>query len=165
MPAKFVRLNQNIPLIFLTAKSMKEDKIQGFKIGCDDYITKPFSIEELLLRIQAVLKRSLNTTNTDINDEYKIGKYIFDTKQQVLSLDSEVTKLTSKENDLLILLCQNINKTLTRETALKNIWGDDNYFNSRSMDVFISRLRKYLKNDPTVSIISIHGKGFRLVVS
>lgn len=152
-----------IPIIFLTAKSLKEDKIEGFKIGGDDYITKPFSVEELLLRIQAVLKRSLGAT--DDRSEFVIGSYLFDYHRQTLTRQKKSRRLTPRENELLHLLCLNINQTLMRDTALKRIWGDDNYFTGRSMDVFISKLRKYLKDDSMVEIMSVHGQGFRLLVN
>lgn len=157
--------NAEIPIMFLTAKSLKEDKIRGFKIGCDDYLTKPFSIEELLLRILAILKRTRNGSGEkSLPIPFPLGKYIFDYRRQLLALKSKQYKLTSKEADLLRLLCLSLNQTLPRETALKQIWGEESYFNSRSMDVFVSRLRKYLKEDPRVEILSVHGAGFRLVV-
>lgn len=154
-----------IPIMFLTARSLKEDKIKGFKIGCDDYLTKPFSIEELLLRIQAILKRTHNgSSEKSLPTPFTLGKYAFDYRRQLLVLKSKQYKLTFKEAELLRLLCLNLNQTLQREVALKQIWGEESYFNSRSMDVFISRLRKYLKDDPRVEILSVHGAGFRLVV-
>ena len=154
-----------VPIMFLTARSLKEDKIKGFKIGCDDYLTKPFSIEELLLRIQAILKRTHNgAAEKSLPTPFQLGKYVFDYRRQLLVLKSKQYKLTSKEAELLRLLCLNLNQTLQRETALTRIWGEESYFNSRSMDVFISRLRKYLKDDPRVEILSVHGAGFRLVV-
>ena len=157
--------DQSTPIIFLTAKSLKEDRIEGFKIGCDDYITKPFSVEELMLRLQAVLRRSMQPEEKQqLQTQFRIGTYSFDYERQVLTLRSGEQKLTGKESDLLRLLCLNLNRTLEREIALKSIWGDDSYFNSRSMDVFISKLRKYLKDDPNVEIMSVHGKGFKLVV-
>jgi DNA-binding response OmpR family regulator len=153
------------PLIFLTAKSLKEDKIEGFKIGCDDYLTKPFSIEELLLRIQAILKRAGGKSRDDSTvSQFEIGSYHFDSTRQLLRFKDEQYKLTPKESDLLRLLCLHMNETLERDVALKKIWGDDNYFSGRSMDVFVSRLRKYFKDDPRVEIMGIHGKGFRLIV-
>jgi DNA-binding response OmpR family regulator len=158
--------DQDIPIIFLTAKSLKEDKIEGFKIGCDDYLTKPFSMEELLLRIQAVLKRSRATASADdLPAKFKIGCYIFDYNTQLLKNKDCEYKLTPRESDLLRLLCLHMNQTLERNQALKKIWGDESYFSGRSMDVFISRLRKYLKDDPRIEIMGIHGKGFRLIVN
>ncbi len=157
--------DQTTPIIFLTAKSLKEDKIEGFKIGCDDYITKPFSMEELLLRIQAVLKRSVAPTDsTSIPSRFTIGKYEFDYDKQTLQINSKPLKLTTKEADLLRLLCINMNRTLERDVALKIVWQDDSYFTGRSMDVFVSRLRKYFQDDSRVEIINVHGKGFKLVV-
>ncbi len=158
--------NQEIPIIFLTAKSLREDKIEGFKIGCDDYLTKPFSMEELLLRIKAVLRRSVGDAGRDDTPViYEIGKYTFDYKRQILESRSKKHRLTSKESELLRLLCLHMNRTLEREIALREIWGTTNYFSGRSMDVYISKLRKYLKDDRKVEIVSIHGKGFRLLVS
>jgi len=151
------------PIIFLTARSLKEDRIKGFQIGCDDYITKPFSIEELLLRIEAILKRT-GKKKIETVDQFQIGKYAFDVKRQTLTLKKESKKLTTREADLLLLLCQNMNQIVSRETALREIWNDDSYFAGRSMDVFVSKLRKYLIDDPSVEIVSLHGKGFRLVV-
>jgi DNA-binding response OmpR family regulator len=159
-------INQAIPIIFLTAKSMPEDKIEGFKSGGDDYLTKPFNMEELLLRIGAILKRTTSLKSSDETEEtiFEIGKYTFDsTKQQLTLPNTEPKKLTSKESDLLRLLCINANKMLDRNQALKTIWNDDSYFNARSMDVYITKLRKYLKDDPNVEILNIHGKGFKLI--
>ncbi|MCP4633149.1 MAG: response regulator transcription factor [candidate division Zixibacteria bacterium] len=157
--------NDTIPIIFLTAKSLQEDKIKGFKIGCDDYITKPFSVEELLLRIQAVLKRVNKNINQPKQKLFEIGDYVFDSNKRILKGKSSENKLTSKESELLRLLCLNVNKTLERNHALREIWGDEGYFNSRSMDVFISKLRKYLKDDNRIEIVNIHGKGFRLLIN
>lgn len=151
------------PLVFLTARSLKEDRIEGFRIGCDDYITKPFSVEELQLRLEAVLRRSRPREGSD-PVQFEIGRYRFDALKQTLTLDGFERKLTAREAELLKLLCLHRNRTLTREVALKELWGDENYFAGRSMDVFVSKLRKYLAADTTVSIISIHGKGLRLVV-
>lgn len=157
--------DQTTPIIFLTAKSLKEDKIEGFKIGCDDYITKPFSMEELLLRIQAVLKRSVVPGDSALLPaRFTIGKYEFDYDKQILQNNGKQQKLTTKEADLLRLLCLNMNRTLERDVALKSVWQDDSYFTGRSMDVFVSRLRKYFQNDPRVEIINVHGRGFKLVV-
>ena len=155
--------NKEIPIVFLTAKSMKDDAIEGFKVGADDYITKPFSMEELILRIKAILKRTERAVDETPVQEYKLGKYTFNTTHQQLILGDTVQKLTSREADLLKLLCVNINDTLERNFALRTIWSDDNYFNARSMDVYIARLRKYLSGDPSLEIINVHGKGFKLV--
>jgi DNA-binding response OmpR family regulator len=156
--------DRGVPLIFLTAKSLKEDKVEGFKIGCDDYITKPFSVEELLLRIQAVLRRSQAEPDEEIV-EYEFGSTRFNSRTRSISVNGEERKLTAKESELLQLLCRYRNRTLERSEALREIWGDENYFNARSMDVFVSRLRKYLKSDPRVEIVSVHGIGFKLTVT
>jgi two-component system, OmpR family, response regulator len=160
------RNNKEIPIIFLTAKSLKEDRIKGFRIGGDDYVTKPFSTEELSFRIKAILKRSqpkyIMPDSSDLEKVYKIGRLTFDAMNLTISSGKTEQKLTRKEADLLKLLCINKNKILTREVALKTVWGDDDYFIGRSMDVFITKLRKYLKEDPTVSITNIHGTGFKL---
>lgn len=161
--AKEIRnLNKEIPIIFLTAKSMKEDAIEGFKIGADDYITKPFSMEELLLRISAVLRRSFKDKNYQ-KHIFTFGNSVLDFDKQELSISNEKIKLTNKEAQLLKLLCQNKNEVLDRSAALKMIWHDDSYFNARSMDVYITKLRKYLKKDSSVSIQTIHGEGFKLI--
>ncbi|MFH0756902.1 MAG: response regulator transcription factor [Bacteroidota bacterium] len=156
-------LNRDIPIIFLTAKSMKEDVIEGFSLGADDYLTKPFSMEELLFRIEAILRRTKGIRGNDTH-LWEIGSFTFDAKKQVLSGTGIEQKLTTKESELLKLLCNNINQVLERNFALKAIWIDDNYFNARSMDVYITKLRKYLKSDPNVQIINVHGKGYKLVV-
>lgn len=159
------RINTEIPIIFLTAKNLKQDTIEGLKIGADDYVTKPFSMEELVLRIQAILRRTrAEKTEKEKQTVYDIGKFTFDYNKQTLVIGSESQKLTSKENDLLRLLAININDVLDRNIALIKIWGDDSYFNSRSMDVYITKLRKYLKGDEQVEIVNIHGKGFKLMV-
>lgn len=158
--------NKQVPIIFLTAKSMKEDTIEGFNAGADDYITKPFSMEELMLRIQAVLRRSMKTQvveNAEV--EFTIGRYKFNTSKQTLAIDESEIKLTTKEVQLLRLLVLNKNEVVDRAFTLKTIWHDDNYFNSRSMDVYITKLRKYLKQDPKVEIVNVHGKGFKLLVN
>ena len=152
-----------MPVIFLTAKSMKEDILEGFTHGADDYITKPFSMEELIFRIEAILRRTKGTADAR-NECQFIGKYEFDPQKQVLKLNDFVQNLTTKENDLLKLLCNNKNRILERNFALKAIWMDDNYFNARSMDVYITKLRKYLKEDSSVQIINVHGKGYKLVI-
>ncbi|MCD6200655.1 MAG: response regulator transcription factor [Bacteroidales bacterium] len=156
------QLNSDIPIIFLTAKSMKEDVFEGFRIGADDYITKPFSMEELLFRIEAILRRIKSGQETS-QDQFKIGKYLFDANKQELTYGNQIQKMTTKESELLRLLCNNKNKILERNFALRTIWMDDNYFNARSMDVYITKLRKYLKEDPSVEIINIHGKGYKLI--
>ncbi len=162
---KIRQKDNNTPLIFLTAKSLKEDKIEGFQIGCDDYITKPFSVEELLLRIQAVLKRTSGAAEKQTQTSFEIGAYSFDSKRQILKNNGNQYNLTSKESELLRLLCLNQDNILDRNTALKKIWGSESYFDGRSMDVFISKLRKYLKDDSSIEIINIHGKGFKLIVN
>lgn len=159
-------ITKQTPIIFLTAKAMKEDRITGFKSGCDDYITKPFSSEELSLRIEAILKRcdirNLDEQNT--SGVYSLGAYSYDSINMVLSTDGYEHTLTRKESALLKMLCENKNQLLTRESILKAVWGDDDYFIGRSMDVFITKLRKYLKLDPTISITNVHGTGFKLEV-
>ena len=157
--------DQQIPIIFLTAKSLKEDKIEGFRIGCDDYLTKPFSMEELLLRIKAVLKRSTVTSEQDTTTEFELASYKFDCKLQLLTRGRNKIKLTPKESGLLRLLCLHQNQVLERSLALREIWGDENYFSGRSMDVYISKLRKYLKDDKRVEIMGVHGKGYRLIIN
>jgi len=162
--AKEIRLlSPEIPVIFLTAKNQKEDIIEGFKSGADDYITKPFSMEELLYRIEAILRRTNSVTANKKEDTYQIGGYSFDTLKQILSYKDQPIKLTTKESELLELLCRHGNQILERNFALKTIWIDDNYFNARSMDVYITRLRKYLRKDATVKILNIHGKGYKLI--
>src|SRR5574344_605088 len=155
-------INSDIPIIFLTAKSLKEDILEGFKIGGDDYITKPFSMEELTFRIEAILRRVRGKKNKE-SSVYKLGKFTFDTQKQILSKDGNSTKLTTKESELLGLLCAHANEILQRDFALKTIWIDDNYFNARSMDVYITKLRKHLKDDESIEIINIHGKGYKLI--
>lgn len=163
--AKDIRnINEDIPIIFLTAKSMKEDTLQGFKAGGDDYITKPFSMEELLMRIKAILRRTIGEQKEPVKTQFELGAFVFDFKNQVLKLDGEEQHLTSKENALLKMLAQHANQLMDRSQALLAIWGDDSYFNSRSMDVYIAKLRKYLKDDEGVKIINEHGKGFRLIL-
>ena len=156
-------LNKVVPVIFLTARSLKDDVLEGFKIGADDYITKPFNMDELLFRIEAILRR-VKTDTAFIPQIYALGKYTFDSQKQVLQNDDTSYKLTTKESDLLKLLCDNANQVLERNYALKTIWEDDNYFNARSMDVYITKLRKYFKDEPSVEILNVHGRGFKLVV-
>jgi len=153
-----------VPFIFLTAKSMLNDKIVGFNLGADDYITKPFSMEELILRINAILKRSSKSNYEKELNEFNIGMYKFKYDKRILVLKGKEQKLTSKEAELLRLLYMNKNNLLERSTALLNIWKDESYFTSRSMDVYIAKLRSYLKNDPKIQIINIHGSGFKLLV-
>uniref|UniRef100_UPI003217BCC6 response regulator transcription factor RprY n=1 Tax=uncultured Draconibacterium sp. TaxID=1573823 RepID=UPI003217BCC6 len=163
--AKDIKIvNSEIPVLFLTAKNMKEDVLEGFKLGADDYITKPFSMEELIMRIEAILRRTSQEGQANTQQIFTLGKFTFDTRKQTLSEGDESVKLTTKESDLLKLLCQNANKVLERNYALKSIWIDDNYFNARSMDVYITKLRKHLKEEPTVEIINVHGKGYKLIV-
>jgi DNA-binding response OmpR family regulator len=157
------QINPHVPIIFLTAKSQKEDVLEGFRTGADDYITKPFSMEELLYRIQAVLKRTSALLTSLKEEKYTIGKYTFDSVKQLLLFGDESVKLTTKESELLELLCRHGGTILERNFALKTIWTDDNYFNARSMDVYITKLRKYLKNDPSVKILNIHGRGYKLL--
>ena len=158
--------NEEVPIIFLTAKNMKEDRIRGFQAGCDDYITKPFSTEELNLRIKAILKRC--ATNFDDEDSgaemFTIGKFTFDSSNMLLQSDEGERKLTRKESGLLRLLCLHVNNLLPRDVALETIWGDNDYFIGRSMDVFITKLRKYLSTDPDVKIANVHGIGFKLEI-
>ena len=156
-------INKVVPIIFLTARSMKDDVLEGFKIGADDYITKPFNMDELLFRIEAILRR-VKTDTPFIPQIYTLGKYTFDSQKQVLQCSDISYKLTTKESDLLKLLCDNANQVLERNYALKTIWEDDNYFNARSMDVYITKLRKYFKDEPAVEILNVHGRGFKLVV-
>jgi len=159
-------LDRDIPLIFLTARAMKEDRIEGLKIGADDYLTKPFSMEELLLRIRAVLRRSgARGGENGAASSFTLGAFTFDAAQRTLARGKHVRRLTSREADLLRLLCLAVNSTLDRGAALRELWGDDSYFNSRSMDVFVSRLRRYLRADPSVEIQNVTGKGLRLVVA
>ncbi len=156
-------LDKEMPVIFLTAKSLKEDVLEGFTRGADDYITKPFSMEELIYRIEAILRRTKGGTENK-DHVYEVGRYKFDSQKQTLIYEGNIQGLTTKENDLLRLLCNNTNRILERNFALKAIWIDDNYFNARSMDVYITKLRKYLKEDPNVQIINVHGKGYKLIV-
>ena len=156
-------VDPDIPLFFLSAKTMKEDIIQGYKLGADDYITKPFDSEVLLLKIKAILKRNEELNKEQENKEYNLASYHFNPKLRELSHDGKMQTLSPKENELLKMLCEHLNDLLPREQALKKIWGSDTYFNGRSMDVYIAKLRKYLKDDTTIEIVNIHGNGFRLV--
>ena len=162
--AKDIRgIDKNIPIVFLTAKSMKEDTLKGFEIGADDYITKPFNMEELTARIYAITKRTSSKTESFF-DDLKIGDFTFNPKMQILKINDSTFNLTTKESDLLVLLYNNKNDILERNHALKAVWGDDNYFNGRSMDVYIAKLRKYLKHDSNVQILNVHGRGFKLLI-
>lgn len=157
--------NKEVPLLFLTAKAMEEDKIKGFELGADDYITKPFSMEELLVRMKAILRRVKEDKSIKSDTHiYKIGQFTFDYHRQVLAIDETEQKLTSKESELLKLLCENMNNVLDRSEALKKIWHDDSYFNARSMDVYVTKLRKYLREDTEVELMNVHGIGFKLIV-
>ncbi|WP_033563440.1 response regulator transcription factor [Sphingobacterium sp. SYP-B4668] len=159
------KTNTTVPIIYATAKGMMEDKTQAFELGGDDYITKPFRVEELLLRIHALLKRSSREKDEEVADKFEIGDYFFDYTSQQISYKGQQQKLSTKEAELLRLLCLKKNDVLTREEALLKIWHDDNYFTGRSMDVFLSKLRKYLKQDSNVEIVNVHGKGYKLLVS
>ena len=159
---KIKELNSEIPIIFLTAKTLKEDILQGFKIGADDYITKPFDSEVLLYKVKAIIKR--NKLSKDDSNIFKIGKYEFDSELRILSYNDDSVKLSPKESNLLKMLCLHKNKVLDREKALTQIWGEDDYFTARSMDVYITKLRKYLKNDTSIEIENIHGSGFILKI-
>ena len=162
--AKEIRLvNTEIPIIFLTAKNVKEDILEGFKLGADDYLTKPFSMDELVYRMEAILRRVKSKEQRNLT-RFQLGKFIFDTQHQVLILDDVQTKLTTKESELLTMLCVHANDVLERDLALKTIWMDDNYFNARSMDVYITKLRKLLKDDPEIEINNVHGRGYRLII-
>ena len=161
---KIRELNADVPFMFLTAKTMKEDVKQGFELGADDYITKPFSTEEVVFRIEAILRRVKGKKNTN-SSIFQIGKFAFDSKKQTLSYDNVVEKLTTKEADLLKLLASKQNELLQRDYALRAIWVDNNYYNARSMDVYITKLRKLLKADPNVELLNVHGKGYKLVVT
>jgi two-component system OmpR family response regulator len=162
-------LNKTIPVIFLTARSQSKDAIEGFQVGADDYVNKPFSMEELLLRIGAVLRRSQSMNSTpeepSETDKYAIGQLSFDYQRQSLLTPTQEHKLTSREAELLKLLCINVNQTLERTLALKHIWHDDSYYNARSMDVYITKLRKYLREEPRAEIVNVHGTGFKLLIA
>lgn len=155
---KIKQLNPKIPTIFLTAKTLKEDVLEGYKIGADDYVTKPFDSEVLLYKIKAIIKR--NSDQVDDSGNFIIGKYTFDSELRTLSIKDDTVKLSPKENELLKMLCLHENKILDRDKALNKIWGEDGYFTARSMDVYITKLRKYLKNDPNIEIENVHGSGF-----
>lgn len=156
--------NKNIPIIFLTAKTLKQDMLEGFKIGADDYVTKPFDSEILLYKIKAVLNRNKESVPENLPNDFKIGKYNFNYKLRTVTDGKQAHKLSPKEGELLYLLCLKMNDLLKRGEALKKIWGDDNYFTARSMDVYIAKIRKYLGGDSNIELVNIHGSGFRLIV-
>jgi DNA-binding response OmpR family regulator len=156
-------INPDVPLFFLSAKTMKDDIIQGYKLGADDYITKPFDSEVLLMKIKAILKRNEEMHREEVNAEFDLGKYHFNPRLRELTVDGKIQVLSPKENELLKMMCEYKNDLLPREDALKKIWGSDTYFNGRSMDVYIAKLRKYLREDSSIEIVNIHGNGFRLV--
>ena len=160
---KEIRKISEVPVIILSARSAVADQMSGFEKGADDYITKPFSMEELVFRVEAILRRVRGKKSKE-STMYHIGDFTFDTQKQLLTIGEKQTKLTTKENELLALLCAHSNEILQRDFALKTIWIDDNYFNARSMDVYITKLRKHLKDDPQIEIINIHGKGYKLIV-
>lgn len=157
-------IDKKIPILFLTAKSMDEDKKKGYDIGGDDYMTKPFSLDELIMKIEAISRRC-NPYGINSDNSFKIGNYTFNYTNQTLIIGNNVQRLTSREADLLKLLCINKNDVLDRSFALKKIWLDDSYFNARCMDVYVAKLRKYLKDDPVISIMNVHGIGFKLIDS
>lgn len=162
--AREIRIvNPDTPVIFLTAKNLKQDVIEGFQSGADDYLTKPFSMEELVYRIAAIMRRTTKREQPSNEGKYTIGEFDFDVTKQLLVHKGETQKLTTKESELLELLCSHRNEILERNFALKTIWIDDNYFNARSMDVYITKLRKYLRKDPAIEILNIHGKGYKLL--
>jgi DNA-binding response OmpR family regulator len=160
------KLDANIPILFLTAKSLEEDKLKGFQAGGDDYLTKPFSMEELLARMEAILRRTVHTSGSGpAKGTFQIGNFSFDHNHQLLTIHGVEQKLTSKEAELLKLLCEHVNQVVDRSFALNRIWQNDSYFNARSMDVYVAKLRKYLKEDTSVELINVHGIGFKLVTS
>jgi len=160
------KLDKKVPILFLTAKNMQEDKLKGFQIGADDYLTKPFSMEELLMRMEAILRRTHDAEKQNpIDNFYTIGKYSFDYNRQILAFEGKEQKLTSKETELLMVLCKSANEVVDRSVALNKIWKDDSYFNARSMDVYITKLRKYLKEDPQIELLNVHGVGFKLLMN
>ena len=165
--AKEIRhIDKKIPILFLTAKSMQEDKLKGFELGADASLPAPFSMEELLMRMQAIVRRTTESKLMESNRTfYEIGQFTFDYNRQILKMSNNEQKLTSKESELLKMLCDNINDVLDRSIALKKIWHDDSYFNARSMDVYVTKLRKYLKADQNIELINVHGVGFKLVIN
>ncbi|MBE0674976.1 MAG: response regulator transcription factor [Bacteroidales bacterium] len=157
------KIHLTVPIVFLTAKKLKEDQLKGYGVGADDYITKPFDTEILICKIKAILSR--NELSSPERDIYEIGKYVFNARLRVLTSGDEEIKMSPKEGQLLEMLAQNPNGLISRETALKKIWGTDDYFTARSMDVYITKLRKYLSSDPSLNIKNIHGSGFQLTIT
>jgi two-component system, OmpR family, response regulator len=157
------KITMGVPIVFLTAKKLKEDQLKGYGVGADDYITKPFDTEILLCKIKAILTR--NELHSRERDVYEIGKYLFNARLRVLTAEGEEIKMSPKEGQLLEMLAQNPNGLISRETALKKIWGTDDYFTARSMDVYITKLRKYIAGDPSLNIKNIHGSGFQLTIT
>ncbi len=157
------KLNDSIPIIFLTAKTLKEDVLEGFRIGADDYLIKPFDSEVLLYKLAAILKRKIDAAGQDKITEFSLGKFKFDTRLRTLTIESQAITLSPKEAGLLKLLCSSKDGILSRKEALQKIWGTEDYFTTRSMDVFMARIRKYLKADPDIEIVNIHGNGFRIM--
>ncbi|HBS86759.1 MAG: hypothetical protein A2W91_12075 [Bacteroidetes bacterium GWF2_38_335] len=162
---KIKEIDDDIPIVFLTAKTLKKDVLEGFKIGADDYITKPFDSDVLLLKIKAILKRNQRFSEDTGFEEFKIGKYLFNYRHRTITLENKSQKLSPKEAELLKMLCIRINEVLDRQETLKKIWKEDSYFTTRSMDVYVTKLRKYLKDDPSIEINNIHGSGFILLVN
>lgn len=161
--AEIRKINGSVPVLFLTAKNMRDDVLKGYRIGADDYITKPFDTEVLIFKLKAILKRQAGGTVKE-TDYFQIGNYLFDYKLRTVELDGFKQKLSPKEAELLRMLCDNLNELLPREAALKKIWGDDGYFTARSMDVYLTKLRKLFADDPSVEIRNIHGSGFMLEI-
>jgi two-component system, OmpR family, response regulator len=160
------KVDTRVPILFLTAKSLEEDKLKGFQSGGDDYLTKPFSMEELLARMEAIIRRSgISPDGQAVSGIHQVGNFTFDYNHQLLNIDDKSTKLTSKEAELLKLLCEQLNQVVDRSFALNRVWQNDSYFNARSMDVYIAKLRKYLKEDPSVELINVHGIGFKLITN
>ena len=158
------QIDPDVPLIFLTSRSMQNDRIKGFEYGCDDYVTKPFNTQELYMRINAILRRSQQQEVASAQSEMQIGNYVFDHNQMTLTLNEEVQKLSSKECELINILASNTNVLVKRNVILEKVWGNDDYFSAKSMDVYISKVRKLLKGDPSVEILNAYGIGFKLIV-
>lgn len=155
-------IDANVPILFLTAKSLKEDIIKGFQLGADDYVKKPFSVEELIARVDAILRRTGALSTENNQTVFEIGNLSFDSDFQILKTSKEEIKLTDKESDILAELCKNQDQITDRSALLMKVWGDDSFFNSRSLDVYVTKLRKYLKNDPNIELVTVRGKGFKL---